>query len=75
MEPRFIVEKEGKYYLITSGGRHESISHFRVDKICDILISNNTVSKDFKYQEAYDYTLKHVFMTFVVALLRGEAKR
>ena len=62
MEPRFIVEKEGKYYLITSGGRHESISHFRVDKICDILISNSTVSKDFKYQEAYDYTLKHVFM-------------
>ena len=22
----------------------------------------STVSKDFKYQEAYDYTLKHVFM-------------
>ena len=62
IEPRFIVEKEGKYYLITSGGRHESISHFRVDKICDILISNSTISKDFKYQEAYDYTLKHVFM-------------
>ena len=62
MEPRFIVEKEGKYYLITSGGRHESISHFRVDKICDIQISNSSVSKDFKYQEAYDYVLKRVFM-------------
>lgn len=62
MEPRFIVEKEGKYYLITSGGRHKSISHFRVDKICDILISNFTVSKTFKYQEAYDYALKRVFM-------------
>ena len=62
MEPRFIVEKEGKYYLITSGGRHKSISHFRVDKMCDITISNFTVSKAFKYQEAYDYALKRVFM-------------
>ena len=62
MEPRFIVEKEGKYYLITSGGRHESISHFRVDKMCDITVSNISISKAFKYQEAYDYALKHVFM-------------
>lgn len=27
-----------------------------------IIISNITVSKAFKYQEAYDYALKHVFM-------------
>ena len=32
------------------------------EKANNIVISNNTVSKDFKYQEAYDYTLKHVFM-------------
>ena len=48
--------------MITSGGRHKSISHFRVDKMCDITISNFTVSKAFKYQEAYDYALKRVFM-------------
>ena len=62
MEPRFIVTKDSKYYLITSGGRHNSISHYRIDKIRDIEIKDKFVASEFRYQDAYDYALKSIFM-------------
>ena len=62
MEPRFIVTKDSHYYLITSGGRHNSISHFRIDRIRNIEIYNNSEVPEFRYQDAYDYALKSIFM-------------
>ena len=62
MEPRFIIEKDGKYYLIATGGRHNSISHFRVDRICDLIISSDTITADFEYIEAYEYAMKRIYM-------------
>ena len=62
MEPRFIVTKDSHYYLITSGGRHNSISHFRIDRIRNIEIYDNSLVSEFRYQDAYEYALKSIFM-------------
>ena len=61
-EPRFIVVKESRYYLITSGGRHHSISHFRIDKMRNIKVTDHAMVSEFRYQYAYDYALKSIFM-------------
>lgn len=49
------------HYLPTVSGFVDVQKH-TILLYCFSLTNTSTVSKDFKYQEAYDYTLKHVFM-------------
>ena len=68
MEPRFLVSKDAHYYLVTSGGRHQSISHYRVDRMTNIKILDEDVcdnegnGRQFNYQDAYNYAYTSIFM-------------
>lgn len=62
MEPRFIVMKDSRYYLITSGGRHKKIGHYRIDRMDNVRILPKPIESDFKYQSVAEYILKRLFM-------------
>ena len=62
MEPRFLVNKDSKYYLVTSGGRHNTIAHYRVDRMASISITNEAIRDDFRYKDAYEYAYHSLFM-------------
>ena len=62
IEPRFLVSKDSHYYLVTSGGRHNAISHYRVDRMTNIRILDHSINPDFMYQDAYQYAYNSIFM-------------
>ena len=62
-EPRYIIQDEAKTYLICTGWHNHEISHFRVDKMRDIEISEDSISSSqLSKQDAYDYAAHNIFM-------------
>lgn len=62
MEPRFLVSKDSHYYLVASGGRHNTTSHYRVDRMINIRILDDSINQNFIYQDAYQYAYNSIFM-------------
>ncbi|MCH3961657.1 MAG: WYL domain-containing protein [Solobacterium sp.] len=62
-EPRYIIQDDAKTYLICTGWHDHPISHFRVDKMRDIELSEEDItSSQLSKQDAYDYAAHNIFM-------------
>ncbi len=63
-EPRYIVYREARPYLITTSPRHDDFTHYRIDRIRDprILSEPSRILKKTDETEAYRYTENKLFM-------------
>ncbi len=43
VNPYFLVNNNGKYYLVCYNSRHESLSNYRIDRIADVCVSDAPV--------------------------------
>lgn len=77
-EPRFLVYKDSRAYLITTSDHHEGFAHYRIDRIADLEIINDrkvpVLSKDL---DAYEYSRNMFYMfndEFIDAVIRCETR-
>ena len=69
VSPYYLVANNGRYYLIANHSRHDDISHYRVDKITNVYILDDTPARPLRtlpeYANGYDlprHMAEHIYM-------------
>ena len=69
VNPYYLVANNGRYYLIANHSRHDDISHYRVDKITNVYILDDTPARPLRtlpeYANGYDlprHMAEHIYM-------------
>ena len=62
IEPRYIVYQDARPYLIVTGRKESTITHYRLDKISEAEMLHENSDPNFKTQDAYVYANNKLFM-------------
>ncbi|MBR2669536.1 MAG: WYL domain-containing protein [Solobacterium sp.] len=62
IEPRYIVYQDAKPYLIATGRKGKNLTHYRLDRMSNAVISSINSDPNFNTQDAYEYADNKLFM-------------
>lgn len=60
--PYYMVYNQDKTYMIAKSAKHDDFTHFRVDKMKDIKISDNPYIRLNKQEDPYEYAKTKIYM-------------
>lgn len=75
VNPYQMVATNGRYYLIGNMDRHDNVSHYRLDRICDIKIMNTPAKPQTKVQGMENGLNLPKHMAEHIYMFSGESQR
>lgn len=62
LSPYFLIYKDEKTYVIGSNPKHEDLTHFRVDRMANIKVTNEEIPNPIKDEDPYEYAKTKLYM-------------
>ncbi len=62
VEPRYIVYADSRAYMISTSPRHEGFTHYRLDRMSDVMVTEERSRTLPRSADAYEYARNKLFM-------------
>jgi len=62
LSPYYLIYKDEKTYVIGCNPKHEDLTHFRVDRMANIKVTEDTIPNPIKDEDPYEYAKTKLYM-------------